>query len=217
MAKPEISDVSLDIFFDFLCPYVYRAAMWLDVVKRDMGPKLSITWRYFSLEQVNNKEGPGWKLWEQPEGYASRGRLAFRAAEAARSQGEAAFDSFHLALLKARHEDRRDMADESVLLEVAEGAGLDMSGFRRELADRGPLEVLARDHTSAVETLGVFGTPTLVFSQGQAIFLKLSEVPPPEESLSVFLELHNQADRRRYIQETKRPKLESSPDGSGRG
>ena len=215
MAKPEINDVPLEIFFDFLCPYVYRAAMWLQVVKREMGPKLCITWRYFSLEQVNNMEGPGWKLWEQPEDYASRGRLAFRAAESARSQGETAFNSFHVALLKARHEDCRDMADESVLIEVAQGAGLDKSRFRSELIRRGPLEVLARDHTFAVETLGVFGTPTLVFPQGQAIFLKLSEVPPPEESLAVFQEIHQQVDRRQYIQETKRPRRESLP-GSGR-
>ncbi len=51
-----------------------------------MGPKLTINWKYFSLEQVNSQQEPEWKIWEQPEDYPSRGIHAFRAAEAARQQ-----------------------------------------------------------------------------------------------------------------------------------
>jgi hypothetical protein len=53
--------------------------------------------------------------------------------------------------------------------------------------------------------LGIFGTPTLVFAENQAIFLKLSEVPPAEESLSIFEGLHDLATQKTYIQELKRP------------
>jgi len=173
-------------------------------VKEDIGSKLTINWKYFSLEQVNSKHEPEWKIWEQSEDYPSRGLRAFWAAEAARRQGKAAFDSFHIALLRARHEQRQDIADINTLIQVAESVDLEMTQFQRDLSDRQLLAKLAEDHTFAVETLGVFGTPTLVFPERQAFFLKMS-IPPPEECLSVFNELRNLAEQRRYIQEIKKP------------
>ncbi len=58
MTQTEIGDtVSLDIYYDYLCPYVYNAAVWLQKVKKEMGQKLTINWRYFSLEQANSQQG----------------------------------------------------------------------------------------------------------------------------------------------------------------
>ncbi len=173
-------------------------------MREESGLELTINWRYFSLEQVNSQQGPQWKIWEQAEDYASRGLRAFRAAEAARCQGEDAFDRFHISLLRAKHEQHRDIADVNTLFDVAESINLEMAHFRKDLADRRLLARLADDHSFAVESLGVFGTPTLVFAQRQVIFLKMSAPPPPEESLDVFTELYNLIERRRYIQEIKR-------------
>jgi len=174
-------------------------------VQEEIGPKLIINWRYFSIEQAKSEHGPQWKIWEQPEDYASRGLHAFWAAEAARGQGEAAFSRFHIALFRANHEQCRDIADMNTLAQVAESVGLEMTQFQKDIIDRKLLTKLAEDHTFAVETLGVFGTPTLVFPERQAIFLKMSLPPPPQECLSVFTELHHLVDRRRYIWEIKRP------------
>ncbi|HEU5431193.1 MAG TPA: DsbA family protein, partial [Thermomicrobiales bacterium] len=87
MSKP----MAIDVYYDYACPYVYRGAMWLRDVQAALGSNLKIAWRYFPLEQVNSAEGPDWKLWEQPDNFRSRGLPAFRAAEAARQQGEEAF------------------------------------------------------------------------------------------------------------------------------
>ena len=171
-----------------------------------MGPKLTINWRCFSLEQINSRQEPEWKIWEQREDYPSRGLRAFRAAEAARRQGEAAFYSFHIALLKARHEQRKDIADMGTLTQVAESVNLEMSQFQKDFSDRKLLAKLAEDHTFAVEVLGIFGTPTFVFPENQAVFLNMSP-PLPEDSLSVFNEVRTLAERRRHIQEIKRPEL----------
>ncbi len=173
-------------------------------MQEELGPKLVINWRYFSLEQANNQEGAEWKLWEQPEDYASRGLGAFQAAEAARQQGETTFTAFHFALLRARHEERRDIADKSTLIQIAESAGLEMTRFQKDFGNRQLLARLIEDHTRAVETFGAFGTPTLVFPENQAIFLKMSP-PPPEESLAMFSELSHLVANRRYIQEIKKP------------
>jgi len=206
MTKPEMADtIAIDVYFDYLCPYVYRAAMWLQKVQADIGPKLTINWKYFSLEQVNSKQEPPWKIWEQPENYPSRGLNAFRAAEAVRRQGEAIFSSFHIALLKAKHEQGQDIADINTLTEVAKSVGLEMAQFQKDYGDRKLLAKLSADHTFAVETFGIFGTPTLVFPERLAIFVKLSSPPPPEESLSVFTEARNLAEQRRYIMELKKP------------
>jgi len=179
--------------------------VWLQRVKEGLGEELKVNWKYFSLEQVNSQQGPEWKLWEQPEDYASRGRNAFCAAEAARKQGEAAFDDFHHALLKARHEEKRDIADTATLIEVAEGVGLDVRRFREDLADRRLLVKLGEDHTFAAEILGVFGTPTLVFPEQQAVFVKMMPPPSAEEAGSVFAEVRQIAEGRREIREIKRP------------
>ena len=173
-------------------------------VKEDIDSEITINWKYFSLEQVNSQQGPEWKIWEQSEDYPSRGLLAFSAAESARRQSEATFDSFHMALLKARHEQRKDIASIDTLIEIAEGVGLEMPRFRKDIRDPKLLARLAKDHTYAVDTLGVFGTPTLVFPEEQAVFLKMT-VPPPEECLSIFNELRNLVERRQYIREVKRP------------
>lgn len=172
----------------------------------ESGPAVDVTWRHFSLEQVNNQNGPDWKLWEQAEDCPSRGLRAFWASEAARRQGEAAFGRFHIALLKARHEERRDIASIEILRGVAESAGLDMAQFERDLSDRRLLTRLAEDHTFAVETLGVFGVPTLVFADQRAIFVRLSSPPPPEECGALFGELRHLAQVRPDVEEVKRPR-----------
>ena len=80
-----------------------------------------------------------------------------------------------------------------------------MAAFGRDLADRKPMVRLREDHTYAVETLSIFGTPTLVFPEEQAVFLALSPTPSAEEALDVFEDVRRIAQDRRPIRELKRP------------
>jgi predicted DsbA family dithiol-disulfide isomerase len=174
-------------------------------VREQIGDQLRVNWRYFPLEQVNSAEGPEWKLWEQPDTHRSRGRPAFQAAIAARKQGDDAFDRFHIALLRAKHEDGKDHGRPEVLTEVAERVGLDMDQFRRDLADRSLLPLIGRDYTEARDRFGVFGTPTFVFPNDQAAYLKLLPAPPEEETMAVFEDFVRSARDRPYLLELKRP------------
>ena len=175
-------------------------------MREETGPKLTVNWRYFSLEQINSQQELEWKIWEQSEDYPGRGLRAFRAAEAARRQGKAAFDSFHIALLKARHEQRKDIADLDIINQIAESVNLEMAKFQKDFNDRKFLAKLAEDYTFAVEVLGIFGTPTLVFPKNRAIFLKM-DPPFLKDSLAFFKELRSLAEHKQYIQEIKRPQL----------
>lgn len=184
---------------------MYNAAVWLQRVKESPVLTLTINWKYFSLEQVNNQQGPEWKLWEQPEDFTSRSLNAFKAAEVARKQGEDIFDTFHMLLLEARHKEQQDISDMATLHEVARRAGLDMEQFHRDISTPGILTKLGEDHTYAVEKLNVFGTPTLVFPGMKAVFLKMAPPPLPEENISVFYEVRRIAEVRQEIKEIKRP------------
>jgi predicted DsbA family dithiol-disulfide isomerase len=163
-----------------------------------------VSWKPFLLAQVNSKEGPEWKAWEQKEDGDSHGLLAMRAGEAAQRQGSKAFEAFHLALLTARHQDRKDLSNTDVIMESAEASGLDMARFRKDLADGSILQGLGDSHTQAVEEYGVFGVPTFVFPNGASAFLKTYE-PPEEEAVEMFENLKGVMGSWKYIGEVKRP------------
>jgi predicted DsbA family dithiol-disulfide isomerase len=117
--------ISFDVFFDYQCPFVYRAATLIDAVVASGARDVEVGWRYFSLTQVNSKDD-GWTVWDAPASERVRGRLAFRAAEAAKRQG--AFEPMHQSLLRGRHRDRLDLDDPAVIDRLAAGARLDMDG-----------------------------------------------------------------------------------------
>jgi predicted DsbA family dithiol-disulfide isomerase len=179
-------------------------------VKGEYRNRLRIEWYSFPLEQVNSTQGPEWKLWEQSDEYKSRGLWAFRGGEAARQQGQMAFERFHISLLWARHVKNRDIADRGVLIEVARGAGLDADRFRQDLSNRNLMKRVGEDYTRGVEEHGIWGTPTLVFNGRHAAYLKLRPAPPPEESVKLFEELFDIIAGRPYVIEIKRPRLPSN-------
>ena len=178
--------------------------MWLAKVKESYGDNLQLDWKPFMLAQVNSKEGPDWKAWEQEDDSPSLGLLAMRAGEAARRQGDRPFEAFQLALLKSRHEARKDLSDPEVIMEAALASGLDMARFREDLEDPQILRDLADSHTRGVDEHGVFGVPTFIFPDGTAAFLK-TFIPPEEEAVEAFESLTSVMRTRRYVGEIKRP------------
>ncbi|MGA7911454.1 MAG: DsbA family protein [Candidatus Dormiibacterota bacterium] len=193
--------IGFEIFYDYLCPYVYRASVLMESVVA-AGRELEIGWRYFSLSQVNSKD-EGWTVWDAPESERVRGRLAFKAAEAARRQGR--FESLHMPLLRARHRDRLDIDQVDVVERVAEESGLDLERFRKDIADPTILEPLARDHREAVARHGVFGTPTFVFRDGASAYVRLSEAVDGPRAEELFDRIVAVAADEPRILELKRP------------
>ena len=110
-----------------------------------------------------------------------------------------------MALLKARHEDRRNLEEEETVLDAARVAGLDLARFREDLADKQLLEDIARSHTKAVEEQGVFGVPTFVFPNGASTFLKTYAPPTNEEAKEMFGSLWKVMENFKYVGEMKRP------------
>lgn len=179
--------------------------MWLSQVRRS-GREFQVDWQPFSLAQVNSDLGEDFRYWEQPGALdgADNTLLALRAGLAARLQGPECFDAFFMALLTARHREKRDLTDPAVIHGVAAASGLDVRRFKQNLADPALLREVGASHTRAVEEHGVFGVPTLVFPGGQAAFLKMF-VPPEAESVAVFDALVPVIGGIKHVGEIKRP------------
>lgn len=197
--------ITIDVFYDYGCPYVYAGAKFLREVERQLGEEVKVNWKYFPLEQVNSGEDDDWKLWEQPLDFASRGRMAFHGAIAARKQGEAAFEAFHFALLDAKHLAGENLGRRKVIVDVARSAGLDMDAFERDLDDASLLAKIGEDYEEGRNEHGVFGTPTLVFPNGEAAYLKMRPAPEPERTLEVWNKVRGLIEVEGEIAEIKRP------------
>ena len=201
MADPKL--IEFDLFYDYQCPFVYRASVLLQAVAGSGARRLHIGWRYFSLSQVNSKEA-GWTVWGAPPNEAVPGRLAFQAAEAARRQGR--FEELHMPLLHAGHRDRLNIDRLGVVEKVAAEAGLDMARFASDLADPTILDALARDHREGVDEHGVFGTPTFVFPDGDAAYVRLGAPVEDSDAVELFDRLMLIAADEPRIREIKRPR-----------
>ncbi len=180
--------------------------MWLSKVEESRQIAIEVDWQPFSLTQVNNDKGDDYKVWEQPEiiDGTDPALLAHRAGLSAKRQGKEAFKSFFMTLLRARHEDKKDLTDASVMEEAAINAGLDMARFREDLADPDLLKEIGESHTRAVEEVGAFGVPTFVFPGGKSAFLKIF-VPPDEQATEMYDSLMKTMSEFAYVGELKRP------------
>ncbi len=180
--------------------------MWLDRVKQEKGDDLEVNWRHFSLEQINSKNPPDWRVWNEMGLRDARALLSSVAAEAAKRQADPeAFDRFHLALLTARHGgDRVRLNEDEPLLKIAEEAGLDVERFKRDLDDPDALATVAADHEVATGDRGIFGTPTFVFENGHAAYMK-TFIPPEDEAVEVFDNFVSLFGGRTYVGEIKSP------------
>ena len=186
---------------------MYNAAVWLSKVEESTGETITVDWQPFSLAQVNsdNNDG-GIKLWEQAgvRDGSDPTFLAHMSGLAAKRQGDEAFKSFFMALLRARHEDKKDLTDPAVMEEAAVTAGLDMARFREDQKDLDLLDVIAKSHTTAVEEYGAFGVPTFIFGDGKATFLKMF-IPPDEQAAEIYQTLTKVMREFEHVGEIKRP------------
>jgi predicted DsbA family dithiol-disulfide isomerase len=199
--------IHLQVWYDFLCPFAHSASVWLRDCEEALGDKIQIEWKAFPLEQVNADLGPEWKLWEQADDYDSKGLLGFRAAVAARQQGDPAFRRMLHALMAVRHVDKRTLTRWATMLHLAEREGLDVARFERDLSDRDLLPTIGAEYQEGRERFGVFGTPTLVLPGGEAVYVQMLPAPPKDEAVAALREVLHVATDRPYLREIKRPHL----------
>lgn len=202
--QSESTTYNLDVYFDYACPFAWAAQLWLDQVKDELDDQVNITWRIFPLEQVNASD-PTFNVWELPNDGSSSTLRSFQAFHAAKKQGPERFTAFHAAMFRKRHEEGRNLGRQQVLESVALEADLDLEQFRRDLASTEVFADIERDYREGRNEHEVFGTPTIVFENGEAAYLKLNYMEMPEDPVAFFHDFVRVVRDRPSVIEIKRP------------
>jgi len=190
----------------YVCPYAWRAAEWLERVQDKLDDDLQITWKSFLLEQANSRRGAQWKAWQDPR-FTSRDIPPHEAAKSVLTHhGPDAFKQFHMAVFRAYHLDKRDIANPLELVAIARELGFETAALEEDLRTRKFKEVVGADHEEADEQYDIFGVPTLLFDGQQPTFVKLAEGKweGTDDDLELFRALTTTAPRP-YVMEIKKP------------
>ena len=145
---------SINFHFDPACPLAWRTALWIREVRR-VRP-VDVTWRLFSLEVVNRKEGT------EPDFQNSGSWAAQRTLALARRQGgNEAIEKLYLTLGAAQHGRKESIKEPGVLRAAAKKADLDPAIVDAALADESTIHDVLADHEEAVRRYRAFGVPTI--------------------------------------------------------
>jgi predicted DsbA family dithiol-disulfide isomerase len=194
--------LTVEVYYDFYCPFAYEGSIWLNDVKERLGDEVIFVWKAFPLEQVNSTHGPEWTVWGQPESVQSFTRNQFAGAYAAENQGAEAAERFRTALFTLHHEQGKVPGKRDTLIEAATQAGLDIDRFENDLADTSLWARIGEDYLEGKQK-GVFGTPTLVFPNGSPIYVKMRPAAPREDALNVWSQVLSMAGQT-YLAELKK-------------
>lgn len=170
----------LEIFYSYACRDTYVAYRWLQDVQAARHT-LALSWKPFAIQLADTHEG-----WPHSWQEANSELRGFLAAEAARQQGMDSFLRFHDILEEAVHERGLELGEERTLIGAAEQAGLALDRFQAALYSGDLVDRVRSSHERGLQVYGVFGTPTLVFSNGLAFHLELESIPPAAEAEAVF-------------------------------
>ena len=146
--------VSIDFHFDPACPLAWRTFLWIREARK-VRP-INITWRFFSLEVVNRKEGVT-PDYQKDGSWAAHRTLAL----ARRQGGNEAVERLYLTLGAARHGHGENIKQPDVIRAAARQADLDPGIVDAALADESTVQDVLADHQEAVERYRAFGVPTI--------------------------------------------------------
>ena len=163
---------SIAVTFDYRCPFAYNGNAAVVAAHR-AGSDVDFRFLAFSLDQVHVEEGAT-PEWDRDPAEQGSGMLALQYGIAVRDTFPDHFADAHLALFAARHDQGLKIADEAVLRDAVQSAGLDPDAVGEEVQSGRPLKTLAAEHTEAVERWAVFGVPTYIEDE-EAVFVRFME------------------------------------------
>jgi 2-hydroxychromene-2-carboxylate isomerase len=192
---------AIDFHFDVMCPWAYQTSKWIRTVaeQRDV----AVTWKFFSLEEVNREEGKK-HPWERSWSY---GWSLLRIAALLRRspQGNDAVDRFYAAAGRALHEEGRKVHSPDGAAVALIEAGLDPSAVEAAIADPTTHDDVRADHDRVV-ALGGYGVPTLVIDGSAVLFGPVVTPAPTGEAAGRLWDLVAGWAEFPHLYELRRPK-----------
>jgi hypothetical protein len=179
-----------------------------------LGESLQITWKAFLLEQVNSRRELGWKAWEDPR-FTSRDIPPHEAVKSVLAEhGPAAFERYHMAVFRAYHVHKRDIANPLELLAIAREVDIDTTVLAEDLRTRKYKEEIGMDHEEASDPHNIFGVPTILRDGQEPAFIKLAAGTwEGSEDLEFFYDLFK-VSTRPFVMEIKKPASANSAAAS---
>jgi len=154
--RPDVS--SVDFHFDPLCPYAYQTSKWIRSVREQNG--LDISWRFFSLEEINRVEGKK-HPWERDWTF---GWSLMRVGALLRRTSMDNLDRWYERIGRALHEEGLRPHRPEVARELLAELGLDPGLVDESTADTTTNDEVLADHQRVVDAAG-YGVPTLFFGE----------------------------------------------------
>jgi len=141
-----------------MCPFAHQTATWIRDVRAQTG--LDISWRFFSLEEVNRVEGKK-HPWEREWSY---GWSMMRIGALLRRSSMDDLDRWYERAARALHEEGHKPHDPDVARHLLTEIGLDPAIVDEAIADPTTSDDVTTDHDRVIAA-GGYGVPTLFFPE----------------------------------------------------
>ena len=200
---------AVQFFFDPMCPWAYRSSIWIREVRRQT--ELDISWRFFSLEEVNREERKK-HPWERRWSF---GWSQLRIAARLRRDSNELVDRWYETCGAAFFERGEPTFTPEGAATILETIGLPGSLVDEAIDDPSRADEVRAEHEWLVDTYGGHGVPTLVFEDvpgsgtGDAFFGPVVLTPPTGATALRLWDLVNGWREYPDLYELRRPKTRS--------
>lgn len=160
------------VTYDYRCPFARNAHEHVVAALRDDAP-WGVRFAPFSLSQAHVEDGQP-PVWDSDNHRSDL--LAVACSIVVRDRFADRFLDVHMAMFAARHDQGRDLRQESVLADVLQSCDVDATEVLTALSDGWPIQQFRREHEAAVAEHQVFGVPTFIVGH-RAAFVRLMNRP----------------------------------------
>lgn len=169
----------VDFHFDVMCPWAYQTSKWIRSVREQN--EITINWKFFSLEEVNLREGKK-HPWEREWSY---GWSMMRIGAILRRESMESLDKWYERSGRALHEEGMRPHEPAVAKELLEEIGMDPAIVDISLQDQSTHEEIKEDHKRVVNA-GGYGVPTLFFGEHALYGPVLIDPPEGEKAMRLW-------------------------------
>jgi protein-disulfide isomerase-like protein with CxxC motif len=160
------------VTFDYRCPFARNVHEHL-VRAIQAGADWDVEFLPFSLTQSHVEDGEE-PVWDRAD--KAQDLIAVEAGLVVRDRFPDQFLAVHLALFAARHDQGRDLRDETVIRDVLDSNGVDPDEVFAAIGEGWPRQEFRKAHEAAVADHQVFGVPTFVAGDAAA-FVRIMTRP----------------------------------------
>jgi hypothetical protein len=174
-----MSSASFGVTYDYRCPFARNVHEHIvDAIRG--GADWEVEFIPFSLTQSHVEEG-GTPVWDAPD--KEPDLTAIEAGLVVRDRYPERFLDVHIGLFTARHDEGRDLRDDSVVRDVLKANDVDADAVFDSVAEGWPRQVFRRAHETSVTDHQVFGVPTFIFGDASA-FVRIMTRPGGDTELA---------------------------------